>query len=222
MLLDLHTHSRASPDSRVEPIELVKAARKAGLDGIAITDHNALGGARAGLGFAAGFHDFLVIPAIEVSSSAGHILGYGVREPIPRDRRPRETVELIEAAGGIGVAAHPYRFWSGLGEVATHSAPFVAYEVVNARTLRRGNARALALADRAGVGRIGGSDAHFLDEVGRAATSFDGGLTGVDDILQAIAQRRTSAQGRSRGAGGTVRYVAKAVGEWLGRGMRRI
>ena len=47
-------------------------------------------------------------------------------------------------------------------------------------------------------------------------------LTGVDDVLQAIAQRRTAAQGRSRGAGGTARYVAKAVGEWIGRGMRRI
>lgn len=220
--LDLHSHSRYSPDSKVDPVDLVRVARRAGLDGIAITDHNALGGAGAAVEAAAGHEGFLVVPAIEVSSSDGHILGYGVRANIARDLTPAETLERIEAAGGIAVAAHPYRFWSGLGEAATTGARFTAYEVLNARTLRRGNARAMALADRRHVGRVGGSDAHFLDEVGRAVTVIDGGPGRVDDVLQAIAQHRTTVEGRSRGAGGTVRYVTKAVGEWIRRGMRRI
>ena len=131
-------------------------------------------------------------------------------------------MERIEAAGGIAVAAHPYRFWSGLGEAATVSTPFVAYEVVNARTLRAGNERAAALANLRGVGRVAGSDAHHLHEIARAVTSLDSGLVTVDDVLQAIAQRRTTAAGRHRGATETVGYVAKCVGEWLARGMRRI
>jgi len=220
--LDLHNHSKYSPDSKVDPAEIVRAARRAGLDGIAITDHNSLAGSRAAADVAANLHDFLVVPAVEVSSSAGHILGYGVRDPIPRDLPPRESVERIEASGGIAVAAHPYRFWSGLGEAATVSAPFAAYEVVNARTLRSGNDRARALANARGVGEVAGSDAHGLPEIGRAFTVIDGGLSSVEDVLQAIAHRRTSAAGHNRGAAKTVGYVVKCVGEWLGRGMRRM
>jgi len=44
----------------------------------------------------------------------------------------------------------------------------------------------------------------------------------LDDVLQLLSQGRTLAQGRNRGSAATVRYVSKAVGEWILRGMRRI
>lgn len=220
MLVDLHNHTRHSPDSRVDPRELVTLARRIGLDGIAVTDHNAVGGVReaedaAGPGF-------LVIPACEISTSEGHVLAYGVREAIPRDLGVRETVEQIAALGGVAVAAHPYRFWSGLGEVATTSATFAAYETHNGRTLRPANERARDLARSNGVGSTGGSDSHFLNELACAITAINAGAMGLDGVLQAIAQGRTQAQGHDRGAAGTLRYVTKCVGEWTLRGMRRI
>lgn len=220
MRLDLHNHTRHSPDSRVRPAELVAAAKKAGLDGIAITDHNAVTGVSeaedaAGPGF-------LVIPGIEVSTASGHVLAYGVREVVPRDLSVAETVRRVTALGGVAVAAHPYRFWSGVGEAALSEAPFRAYETSNARTLRRGNLRAKARAHAAHVGQTGGSDSHFLDEVATAATVLGASMSTVDDVLQEIAQGRTQSEGRDRGVSGTVRYVPKAVGEWIGRGMRRI
>lgn len=220
MLVDLHNHTRYSPDSRVDPRELVAVARRIGLDGIAVTDHNAVRGAReaeqaAGPGF-------LVIPACEVSTSEGHVLAYGIREAIPRDLGVQETVERIGALGGVAVAAHPYRFWSGLGEAVTASATFSAYETHNGRTLRPGNARARELARSKGVGGTGGSDSHFLDELARAITAINAGAMGLDGVLQAIAQGRTKAQGHDRGAASTLRYVTKCVGEWTLRGMRRI
>src|SRR3989442_9563585 len=156
--LDLHNHTRHSPDSRVDPADLVRRGKAIGLDGIAITDHNSMAGLASAMEAATDLHDFLVIPAMEVSTAEGHILAYGVTSPVPRDLPPPETVERIVAQGGIAVAAHPYRFWSGLGERATRSAPFAAYEVHTARTLRIGNARASRLADAARVGRTGGSD----------------------------------------------------------------
>jgi predicted metal-dependent phosphoesterase TrpH len=159
---------------------------------------------------------------MEVSTSEGHVLAFGVSAPIPRDLTVQETVERIVAAGGVAVAAHPYRFWSGLGERATLSAKFAAYEVRNARTLRGGNERADLLAGRQGVGRTGGSDAHFLDEHGTAFTVLDGGLTSVDDVLQALGSGRTRAEGAHRGPKATVVYVTKCVSQWIGRGMRRI
>src|SRR5207249_12233736 len=101
-------------------------------------------------------------------------------------------------------------------------ASFPAYETCNARTLRRGNIRAHALARKRNLGETGGSDSHFLDEVAKAVTAVDAGSFRADDVLQLLSQGRTSAQGTNRGAAATVRYVSKAVGEWILRGMRRI
>jgi hypothetical protein len=220
MRLDLHTHTRHSPDSRVNPRELVALARRAGLDGVAITDHNATGALRESQDAAE--PGFLVVPATEVTSRDGHVLAYGIREAVPRDLSAPETVERIVALGGVAVAAHPYRFWSGLGPEATAGARFAAYETRNARTLRRGNERARDLARAKRVGETGGSDSHFLDEIGGAVTVIDSGALGLEGVLQALGQGRTSAEGRDRGAAATARYVTKCVTEWLARGMRRI
>ena len=220
MLLDLHNHTKYSPDSRVDPAALVGVARKARLAGIAITDHNSVGGIAAAE--AATDREFLVIPAIEVSTDSGHVLGYGIREVIPRNLSVSETAERIVALGGVPVAAHPFRFWSGLGPTAVAEARFPAYETCNGRTLRRGNVRARALARERKLGETGGSDSHFLDEVAKAVTVVDAGALRLDDVLQLLSQGRTSAQGRNRGSAATVRYVSKAVGEWILRGMRRI
>ncbi len=220
MLLDLHNHTRYSPDSRVDPAALVGLARKIRLAGIAITDHNSVGGIAAAE--SAADHDFLVIPAIEVSTKSGHILGYGIREVIPRNLSVSETADRIIALGGVPVAAHPFRFWSGLGPTAITETSFPAYETCNGRTLRRGNVRARELARERKLGETGGSDSHFLDEVAKAVTAIDAGAMRVDDVLQLLSRGRTSAQGIDRGPAGTVRYVSKAVSEWILRGMRRI
>jgi predicted metal-dependent phosphoesterase TrpH len=220
--LDLHNHTRYSPDSRVDPAVLVARAQALGLDGIAITDHNSVAGVRAAIEAAADLPGFLVIPATEVSTAEGHVLAFGVSDPIPRDLAPLETVERIVAAGGVAVAAHPFRFWSGLGERSTLSAKFAAYEVRNARTLRAGNERADRLAEGQRVGRTGGSDSHFLHEHGRASTVLDRGPSTVDDVLQAIGAGETRAEGAHRGPRGTAVYVTKCVSEWILRGMHRI
>ena len=220
MHFDLHNHTRYSPDSRVDPAALVDAALKIRLAGIAITDHNSVGAIAAAE--AAADRDFLVIPAIEVSTRSGHVLGYGIREVVPRDLSVSETAERIVALGGVPVAAHPFRFWSGLGPVAVAETTFPAYETCNGRTLRRGNVRARALARERKLGETGGSDSHFLDEVAKAVTTIDSGTVRVDDVLQLLSQGRTSAEGMDRGTAATVRYVSKAVGEWMLRGMRRI
>jgi len=222
MRLDLHNHTRHSPDSRVDPADLVRRAHAIGLDGVAITDHNSMAGVQRATEAADAIPGFLVLPAMEVSTADGHVLAFGITNPIARDLSPGETVRRIREQGGVAVAAHPYRFWSGLGEAATLSAKFHAYEVRNARTLRAGNEKAERLATARGVGGTGGSDSHFLDELGQAVTVLDGGTTSVDDVLQAIAAGRSHGEGKDRGASATAVYVTKCVSEWIGRGMRRI
>ncbi len=72
------------------------------------------------------------------------------------------------------------------------------------------------------IGETGGSDSHFAREIGDGITVVNAGTIRLDDVLQEIAQGKTSAQGTDRGGAATVRYVSKAVGEWIVRGMRRI
>ncbi len=222
MRIDMHTHSRHSPDSRLDPKDIVRRARQLGLDGLAITDHNAILGATEALDYSRVFPGLMVIRAIEVSSLQGHILGYGVKEFVPRNLTPAETVERIVAQGGVAVAAHPYRFWSGLGETATLSTDFTVYEVQNARTSKRGNVRATALAGQGSKGMIGGSDGHFIEEIGGAVTVFEERLNKEDDVLQALEKRATIVEGHHRGVKATLHYVPKCVGEWMTRGFKRI
>src|SRR2546430_13158399 len=108
MLLDLHNHTQYSPDSRVAPTQLVAVAQRMGLAGVAITDHNAVGGIRVAEAAASG--GFLVIPAIEVSTEAGHVIEDRVRDLVPRDLSVAETAERVVAHGGVSVAAHPFRY----------------------------------------------------------------------------------------------------------------
>src|SRR3989442_566506 len=149
-------------------------------------------------------------------------VAFGVSHPIPRGLSPSETAERIVADGGVAVAAHPYRFWSGLGERSTLSATFAAYEVRNARTSRAGNELAERLAARQNVGRTGGSDSHFLHEHGRAFTVLDAGPASLGTVLEALASGRTRAEGVDRGPKETAVYVTKCVSESILRGMRRI
>src|SRR5437667_10340939 len=102
MLLDLHNHTRYSPDSRVDPAALVELARKIRLAGIAITDHNSVGG-MAAAEQAAG-RDFLVIPAIEVSPKSGRVLGHAIGETVPRDLSVSEPAERTVAHGRAPVS----------------------------------------------------------------------------------------------------------------------
>ena len=47
--LDLHMHSKYSDDGQYEPIELLKMCKAAGLDMMAIADHNSVRGSRIAL-----------------------------------------------------------------------------------------------------------------------------------------------------------------------------
>ena len=55
--------------------------------------------------------DILAIPSIEISSSLGHILGFGCEENIPRDLSPQETIDRIHDLGGLAIVPHPYCFY---------------------------------------------------------------------------------------------------------------
>jgi predicted metal-dependent phosphoesterase TrpH len=115
--IDLHTHSTAS-DGTLAPAQVVAAARVAGLDVLALTDHDTLAGWDEA--FAACPPGLTVVPGLELScvyTATGqrpisvHLLGYLVDPGHPdladelirlrteRSRRGEKIVEKLVAAG---------------------------------------------------------------------------------------------------------------------------
>ncbi len=218
MKADLHIHTDHSPDGVSSVAEMLESARSLGMECIAITDHNTMAGYHEAKPHADGL---ILVPAMEVSSADGHILAYGLDKEVTAGMSVRDTVAAIHAAGGIAVAAHPYRTWSGLGE-SNVIEDFDAVEVLNGRSAEKGNRSALQLARRMGKPGTGGSDAHKVEQMGDAYSILPSDCRDADDVINAIKQGKVSTAGGSRTAMGTLRYVYKAVSEWIGRGFRRM
>ncbi|MCK4445365.1 MAG: PHP domain-containing protein [Thermoplasmata archaeon] len=221
MMMDLHIHSAYSVDADVEIKDILKMARKRNLNGLAIADHNEIAGSLEAYELAKDMDDFIVIRAVEISSSEGHILGYGMNKIVRRDMSPQETVNAVIRAGGTPVVAHPYRFWSGVGEKVVLNTSFSAIEGLNARSPKSNNTKAIALAEKLDLGVTGGSDSHEVDEIATGVTIFESNVETEEEALEEILKARTKVDGRSRPAG-SPKYVAKTVSEWFGRGMKRI
>lgn len=222
MKIDIHVHSSYSNDSSASPKEILAHAKKIGLDGIAITDHNEIRGSLKLYEENKSIKDFAIIPGMEVSSSEGHVLALGITEPVQRDLTPKETIEKITELGGVAIAPHPYRFWSGLGEESVRGSKFEVIEVINSRSLRKENRKALGLAQELDCGNTGGSDCHSLTHLGNAYTKFEDHSYDRDDIIEQIIKGRTKGEGTHRRRIGTLSYTVSCVYLWLKRGMKRM
>ena len=200
MLIDLHTHTDPlSHDSLVSPDQLIELAKGTGLEGICLTEHDFFWEPDKAHALRRR-HNFLVIPGIEVNTEDGHILVFGLDGYVYGMHRMRELATLVDQAGGVMVAAHPYRRqlpfelrhegdWSeALGRAASNPAyPLVAaMETHNGRGTPRENAFALELSQRLGLPQAAGSDAHTSSDVGACATQFDREISGLDDLIEEL------------------------------------
>jgi predicted metal-dependent phosphoesterase TrpH len=183
------------------------------MDGLAVTDHNAIEGAIEAQSLAAS-EGLLVVRGVEVSSKEGHILALGVRELVPRGLPAAETIERIHSLGGIAVAAHPLRHPSGVGRKVAGSAKFDAIEIVNSASSPRTNRATATMATERGLPVTGGSDAHRTEEVGRAYTIFDG-VGSEDEAIDHIVKRLTKADGRGRTPGEGVKAAFETLAVWI-------
>jgi 3',5'-nucleoside bisphosphate phosphatase len=100
MRIDLHTHSTAS-DGTQSPAEVVESAAEAGLDVVALTDHDTTSGWEEAAAAVMHF-DIALVPGIEISCQhegiSIHLLGYlqdpaapGLLAELDRSRESRET-----------------------------------------------------------------------------------------------------------------------------------
>jgi hypothetical protein len=100
----VHVHTGWSQDARGSLDHVARAARRAGLDFMIVTDHNT----SASLGIDGYHHGVLVLGGTEKSTDAGHALALGLEcMPFLLDGDPLTVVSDVGALGGFVVVAHP-------------------------------------------------------------------------------------------------------------------
>lgn len=115
---------------------------------------------------------FKVILSEEIKTSRGEIIGYFLRERIPKGLSPAETVRAIKSQGGLVCIPHPFDRFRGSRlklEAMLEILPDIdIIEAFNARTtLIRDSAKAKSFAEKYRLAVSAGSDAHVLQEIGQ-------------------------------------------------------
>lgn len=119
-VFDLQSHSLAS-DGAFSPTEVVRAAHAAGIELLALTDHDSVAGVDEALAATAGLPGIRVVPGLEVSALDEdredlHICGYGVDHHHPaltaaladwRADRAQRSVRMLEALRACGWTVDP-------------------------------------------------------------------------------------------------------------------
>lgn len=186
--LDLHTHTRffhwneGSP-TWFDPLGarlLGRVARHRNLDGMALTNHDYYRPYEPG-------SSLVTLPGIEVSTTRGHVLVVGPDPPTdtaPDKHTPAAVADAAHDHGCAAILAHPYRN----STVAESDAALDAVEVNGKHPQRR--AKVERLAAELDLPLVGGSDAHYPIEAGRAFTVVDANERTPEAVVESIRDGR--------------------------------
>lgn len=197
-LADLHIHTIYSYDGTASVPAVLKRARQAGLDVIAVTDHDEIAGSLKALELAPAC-GIEVIPGTEVTTAEGDLLALNVTEKIPHTRPLVETILKVGESGGFCIAPHPMAGGFGMKSLSAYSILkalrdpdvariLIAIETYNATTIdKMSNRYARILAERLDIAQTASSDAHVVEAIGLGATEFEG--HSAQDLVKALKRR---------------------------------
>ena len=206
MKFDLHMHTRRySPDSIIDPFELVKRAQEIGLDGIVITEHDRLWPEEELEGLRREAPGLVVLGGVEVSGRNGDRLCYGVNNlaGLKRGTAWGELCREVQAQGGAAVAAHPYRWGQDFEGLIREQSPLLSGLEMMSNNMDVGLRRLAArFYERNPLfATLGNSDAHEIDVVGCCYTEFDAEIRNLPDLVRAIRERKGRPRARPSSVG---------------------
>jgi predicted metal-dependent phosphoesterase TrpH len=220
--LDLHIHSEYSGDGSGTPKEIIKALKKRGLNGMAITDHNNVEGSLKAMDVAP--KDFLVIPGHEISTLDGHIIALGVKKNIEKQLSIQETVDRIIDSGGLPIVVHLFRNMSGIkkNNLEKIHKKLSAIEVFNSCSVPGSNLKSAKVAKEFNLGGTGGSDSHTPQYVGYGYTLVDTTDYNIDSVLSQIKKKKTWGEGDVLPLSYRQDRMIKSIKQFFQRGFKRI
>ena len=189
---DLHVHTEYSVDCNTPLEKIVSRCLEIGINCIVISDHGTAEGALRLRDMA----PFKVIVAEEIMTPDGEIMGMFLKETIPSRIPVKEAIARIRAQGGLVGVPHPFDILrrsalrNNMIEKIADQIDIV--EVFNSRIFFPQTSRkALAFAEKHGIIKSAGSDAHTLREIGNAYVEMPD-FKGKDDFLQALKKGKIS------------------------------
>ncbi len=185
---DLHIHTEYSSDCNTPLEKIINRCLELGINCIAIADHGTTEGALKMQEIA----PFPVIVAEEILTPHGEIMGMFLKETIPSGLPVEQTISQIKAQSGLVCVPHPFDIFrpsaldSGIIEEIVDQINVI--EAFNSRApLPQSSTKAQTFADKYGIAKSAGSDAHTLGEIGNAYVEMPE-FNGKDDFLNALAR----------------------------------
>jgi hypothetical protein len=217
-IVDMHVHTvKGASDSSLTPQQLMEEARRIGLSGVNISEHDRLWEAHEMERFRQESGLF-ASRAMEVSTDLGHIIVIGLERYVPGIHKAVDLRRVVTKAGGFMWLAHPFRhFFDPVhyrrdGRQQPNLTPDQAarlpifslvddLEVANGGCTARENLFALMVARALGKRGIGASDAHSTHGLGCFTTIFQRPLADERDLITELrACRYYPAEGLLRGS----------------------
>ena len=204
MIIDLHVHTKVfSSDSNLDPEDAIEEAKRIGLNGICLTEHNKAWEAEEIRRLSQKW-EFPVISGVEVDTVEGHVLVFGLHRDFRRVIRIHELREMANRAGGVLIAAHPFTSFRVFGvsdlrlspEQASQRPIFKsvdALEGFSGKTAEKENLLAQEVARILGMKMTGGSDAHSLEAIGKCVTIFENNIEDEAGLIQELKRGRFQA-----------------------------
>ena len=217
-IVDMHVHTtRGAADSSLTVEQLVEEARRIGLTGVNISEHDRVWEPHLMKEFRE-TSGLFVSRGMEVSTDMGHMIVVGLESYLPGIRKATELRKALDAVGGFMTVAHPFRhFFDPIHfrrdgrppfemtpEEAAEKMPVFGIvdeiEVANGGSTPRENQFAFRVAKAIGKTGIGASDCHSTNGVGYYVTVFEEELRDQEHMLEQLHARRFyPAQGLSTG-----------------------
>lgn len=177
--------------------ELIDGTKASGLDGVCLTEHDGFWSVDS-VQELSRRHQFLVLPGCEINTDTGHALVFGLDHYEFGLHRPAYLLDRVERAGGVIIAAHPYRrrFLAEPAKCPEARDEMLdrasgddffqmcqAIEGLNGRGSDVQNQFSQDLGTRLRSVMTAGSDAHRVEQLGTAATEFQESVESLEDLI---------------------------------------
>lgn len=185
MLIDLHVHTCASTCSQLPLDKIISNAAARGLNGVCITDHHSVD-ALHHIVPGRQSNGLQVFVGQEYSTRHGDFLIFGPQSPLPTGLTVKQLMANVAQQNGVAVAAHPFRPQRAVSEFIIREGLCRIVESVNGRNSAVANCKVKQWRRRYNLIECAGSDAHTIEELGRAKTRFTIPIHTTDDLIHAL------------------------------------